>query len=116
MTVSKSTGLVTTILALLNAQFGGSIMVLPLLALEVGWLPLLLLVLLTVVANWYSCHLILQHLGQENDAGAVINNHFKNSPLIILLYHLSSAGGLLTACMVYFKLIVIQVEQLILSG
>ena len=63
MTVEKSTNLVTTVLALLNAQFGGSIMVLPLLALQVGWLPLVAIVLLTVLANWYSCHLILLHLG-----------------------------------------------------
>jgi len=114
MTVAKNTNLLTTVLALLNAQFGGSIMVLPLLALQVGWFPLVLIVLLTVLANWYSCHLILLHLGSEDDAGAVISNHFRKSPLVILVYHLTSAGGLLTACMVYFKLIVIQVEELFL--
>lgn len=63
MTVAKGTSLCTTVLALLNAQFGGSIMVLPILALQVGVVPLLVIVLLTVIANWYSCHIILLHLG-----------------------------------------------------
>jgi hypothetical protein len=106
---------VTTVLALLNAQFGGSIMVLPLLALRVGWLPMLLIVLATVVANWYSCHLVLLHLGDEQDVGKVVSNHF-SSRLPIRAYNLAAALGLLTACMVYFKLVVIQVEGLLLGG
>ena len=116
MTVSKPTNLATTILALLNGQFGGSIMVLPLLALKVGWGYLFLIVLATVLVNWYSCSLVLLHLGNETDVGKVVSNHFKDNKLAIRLYNVSTALGLLTACVVYFKLIVIQVEGLMLAG
>lgn len=116
MTVTKSTSLSTTILALLNGQFGGSIMVLPLLALQAGWLPILFLVFLTVLVNWYSCNLVLLHLGPEKDVGRVVTNHFPNSKIPINAYNSAAALGLLTACMVYFKLIVIQIQGLFLEG
>jgi hypothetical protein len=63
MTISKPTGITTTILALLNGMFGGSIMVLPILALQVGWFYLALIIIMTTIVNWYSCHLVLLHLG-----------------------------------------------------
>ena len=116
MTVSKPTNLITTLLALLNGQFGGSIMVLPILALQVGWIPILIIVFITVVINWYSCHLVLLHLGNENAVGKVVTHHFKNNNLAIKVYNLATALGLLTACMVYFKLITIQIEGLFLNN
>jgi hypothetical protein len=63
MTIAKSTSLPTTVLALLNGMFGGSIMILPLLSLKIGWLYISLIILTTALINWYSCHLVLLHLG-----------------------------------------------------
>jgi len=114
MTISKPTGLTTTVLALLNGMFGGSIMVLPILALQVGWFYLSLIVITTVIINWYSCHLVLMHLGNERDVGSVIINHFKKNKLVITAYNMTTTLGLLTALVVYFKLIVIQIEGLFL--
>lgn len=116
MTIAKSTNLATTVLALLNGMFGGSIMILPLLALKVGWFYLCLIVLVTVVVNWYSCHIVLMHLGNEKDIGMVISNHFKKSKFMITAYNLTTTLGLLTALTVYFKLILIQIEGLLFDG
>ena len=63
MTITKPTNLATTVLALLNGMFGGSIMVLPILALKIGWFYLCLIIVATVIVNWYSCHIVLLHLG-----------------------------------------------------
>lgn len=59
MTVSKPTNLPTTVLSLLNSMFGCSIMVLPLLSLALPWALLFPIVVATVLANWYSCQLVL---------------------------------------------------------
>lgn len=108
MTVSKPTNLPTTVFSLLNSMFGCSIMVLPLLSLTLSWPLLLPIVIVTVLANWYSCQLVIEHLGPWTDVGDLVRCHFHSS-FPKKLYDFAAALGLLTASTVYFKLIVLQI-------
>jgi|JI6StandDraft_1071083.scaffolds.fasta_scaffold01989_16 amino acid permease len=58
--MSSSNGL--TLVALLNAMIGSSILVLPLLMLKTGVITTAVLVLVSGVFSWYSCELTMQHI------------------------------------------------------
>jgi hypothetical protein len=48
--------------------------------------------------------------------GSVILNHFKKNKVVINAYNITTTLGLVTALVVYFKLIVIQIEGLLWGG
>lgn len=52
------------ILCIVNGMIGGLILLLPVMALESGWLLTLIVVLITGFISYYSCHLCLMHTGQ----------------------------------------------------
>jgi len=55
------------ILCIVNGMIGGLILILPVMALEGGWLMTMLVILMTGFISYYSCHLCLIHTGTEPD-------------------------------------------------
>jgi amino acid permease len=51
-----------TVVALMNAMIGGTILILPLLFLHAGFIPAMIATLITGIVNYYSCYICHQHL------------------------------------------------------
>lgn len=54
-------------LGLLNGMVGGTVLVLPLLGLETGYLLIPVVSLVYGLISWYTCYLLIIHLGQSNN-------------------------------------------------
>lgn len=93
-TPHKEMNFATTVVALVNGMIGGSILVLPLVALEGGWLYSLLVILFTGVFSWYSCHLSVIHLGDQKDLDHALLRHFNGSKFLKIFYDLCVWSGI----------------------
>ena len=74
------------ILSMVNGMIGGLILILPVMALEGGWLLTLLVILMTGFINYYSCYLCLIHTGEEPDLDISIEKHFWGNKTIRHFY------------------------------
>lgn len=57
---------------------GGTILVLPLLGMHTGYLLIPCVSLLIGFISYYTCHLIVLHLGESRNIREVILQHFNN--------------------------------------
>jgi hypothetical protein len=103
----------TTMVALVNGMIGGSILVLPLVSLQAGWLESILVILFTGVFSYYSCYLSILHLGDQVDLDHALLRHFNGSKFLKVFYDFCVWSGILLLLTLYFELIVIQWEGLI---
>lgn len=107
-TPHKEMGMATTVVALVNGMIGGSILVIPLVALQAGWLLTVLVILFTGVFSYYSCYLSIIHLGDQVDLDHALLRHFNGSKFLKIFYDFCVWSGILLLLTLYFELIVIQ--------
>lgn len=96
------------ILCIVNGMIGGLILILPVMALEGGWLMTLLVILMTGFISYYSCYLCLIHTGKEPDLDVSIEKHFWGSKKIRVFYEICILSTLLLIDILYYELIVLQ--------
>jgi amino acid permease len=65
-----------TVIGLTNGMIGGVILVLPLLALETGWLLILPVTIFSGFVSYYTCSLCLRHMKNYKDLDVAILHHF----------------------------------------
>lgn len=99
---TKLLGAGTTVLALINGMIGGSILVLPVNSLEVGWAPTLLIILLTGFFSFYTCFICIIHLGDQADLDSTLLRHFNGSKVFKVIYDFCVWAGLINLLMLYF--------------
>ena len=96
------------ILGMVNGMIGGLILLLPVFALNAGYILTLLIILVTCVFSYYSCYLCLIHLGDQSDLDFAIFRHFNGSRVAKVFYDLCVWSNLILIDMLYFGLITIQ--------
>ena len=101
------------ILCIVNGMIGGLILILPVMALESGWLLTLIVVLITGFISYYSCYLCLMHTGNEPDLDIAIFKHFDGNKKLKIFYEACILGNLLLIDILYYELIVLQWEGLV---
>lgn len=109
-----STSTSMTLVALMNAMIGGTILVLPLLYLKSGWLPSLFITIFTGVINYISCKICFDHLLSDNDLPASIYRHTKNR-IYPKIYDVAVFLSIQLILLLYFSLIVKQWDSILLS-
>jgi len=98
----------TTVVAIVNGMIGGSILVLPLVALDGGWAITLVVILITGFFSFYCCYLAMLHIGDQGDLDQALLRHFNGSKFLKVFYDFCVFIALLLLLMLYFDLIVIQ--------
>lgn len=94
-------------------MIGGTILVLPLLGLQTGYLLIPCVSLLYGAISFYTCYLIVLHLGECRSIKDVILEHFNNKFSALLVYNLIIGLSLAGILINYFQLIIKQVEGFI---
>lgn len=103
-----------TLVALMNAMIGGTILVLPLLYLKSGWLPSLVVTLITGIINYLSCKICFDHLLSDADLPDSIYRHTK-SKLYPKIYDVAVFLSVQLVLLLYFDLIIKQWDSIIIS-
>lgn len=97
-----------TVLSMVNGMIGGLILILPLLALEAGYILTLIILIVTGSFSYYSCYLCVIHMGDQPDLDFAILKHFNGNKYIKIFYDLCVWSNLILIDMLYFELITIQ--------
>jgi amino acid permease len=96
------------VLSLVNGMIGGLILILPVLALQGGYLSTFFVIGITGLFSYYSAKLCVLHIGNSSDLDMAIYKHFDNSKKMKVFYDLCVWANILLFCMLYFELITIQ--------
>lgn len=91
-----------TIVAMVNGMIGGLILLLPVFALNAGYLLTLIVILFTGIFSYYSCYLCLLHLGDQPDLDYTILRHFNGQRWVKIFYDLCVWLCLILVDMLYF--------------
>lgn len=75
-----------TVIAMVNGMIGGLILILPVMALESGWLLTLIVLIITGFISYYSCYLCVLHTGDDPDLDVAIERHFWNGRKVRVVY------------------------------
>lgn len=105
----------TTLVALLNAMIGGTILVLPMLFKSAGLIPSFIATLISALAGYYSCKICYDHVREGEDMPEAIFRH-TNSKLMSDLYDGLMWLSYLFILLLYFNLIVDQWKTLLNSS
>jgi amino acid permease len=102
-----------TLVALMNAMIGGTILVLPLLYLKAGWLPALVVTTITGIINYFSCKICFDHLLGDSDMPEAIYRHTK-SRVYPKVYDVAVFLSVQLVLLLYFDLIVKQWDSILM--
>lgn len=97
-----------TIVALVNGMIGGIILVMPILALKVGYLMIAPVVLVSGFFSYFSCLLCVRHLRDYKDLDEAMLKHFDNRRGFKIFYDVCIAVSIIVVLILYFDLICIQ--------
>lgn len=97
-----------TILGLLNGMIGGTILVLPLVGLQAGYVNIALICLVMGMIEFYIVYLIVLHLGKSNSLKECILAHFGNDYWYVKANSFLIWLGFAPLFFIYFRLIVLQ--------
>lgn len=98
---------------MVNGMIGGLILILPVLALNAGYLLSFIVILLTGLFSYYSCYLCVIHMGDQPDLDFAILRHFNGNKAMKVFYDLCVWSNLMLIDMLYFELIMMQWEGLV---
>lgn len=90
------------VVGMVNGMIGGVILVLPLLALQAGYLLSTLVILVSGLCSWYSCRLCVGHLGGYGDLDQAIMGHFGQSKALRVFYDAIVFLNLFLLLILYF--------------
>jgi hypothetical protein len=102
-----------TVVGMVNGMIGGLILILPVLALNAGYLLSFIVILLTGLFSYYSCYLCVIHMGDQPDLDFAILRHFNGNKAVKVFYDLCVWSNLMLIDMLYFELIMMQWEGLV---
>ena len=91
-----------TILGMVNGMIGGLILILPVYALQAGWVITLIVIFITCVFSFYSCYLCIIHMGDQKDLDYAILRHFNGAKWAKIAYDLCVWCNLILLALLYF--------------
>jgi len=100
---------VTTLVGLLNAMIGGSMLVLPVLGMDGGYLTIVIGCVLICAVTGYTAFLLVHHLGKAKNVKYLILGHFGNDHTYTTLYNCFIWFSFLSAMILYFNLFCVQI-------
>jgi hypothetical protein len=106
-------GEILAFLGLLNGMIGGTILVLPILGLDTGYLLIPCVSLIYGSISYYTCYLIVIHLGEAQNIREVVLEHFNNNNTVLIIYNFIIGFSIAGVLINYFQLIIKQVEGFI---
>ena len=98
---------------LLNYMIGGTVLILPILAMKSGYVNTILICLSMGYISYYTAILIVAHLGKSKDIKSSILAHFSNETIYLKVYSILIWLSFIPTFIVYFQLIVNQISGLI---
>lgn len=102
-----------TVIGMVNGMIGGLILILPVYALQAGYILTLIVIFATGIFSYYSCYLCIIHMGPEIDLDYAILRHFNGARWAKVFYDLCVWLNLILLALLYFELIMIQWQGLI---
>ena len=100
---------------MVNGMIGGLILILPVLALDAGYVLTLIVIFVTGIFSFYSCYLCVIHMGDQPDLDYAILRHFNGNRVVKIIYDLCVWSNLILIDMLYFELIILQWNGLVRS-
>lgn len=101
------------VIAMINGMIGGLILVLPILAMEAGYILSPIVIVITGFFSFYSCYLCIIHLGSHSDLDKAVFYHFWQSKAVKVFYDFLVFINLVFILLLYFSLIVQQWQGLV---
>ena len=97
-----------TVVGMVNGMIGGLILLLPIYALQSGYISTLIIIFLTGVFSYYSCYLCVIHMGDQPDLDYAVLRHFNGSRWPKIFYDICVWLNLILIDLLYFELIIAQ--------
>lgn len=91
-----------TVVGMVNGMIGGLILILPVLALDAGYILTFIVIFLTGIFSLYSCYLCVIHMGDQPDLDYAILRHFNGRKGIKYFYDICVWSNLILIDMLYF--------------
>jgi hypothetical protein len=102
----------TTLVGLINATIGGSMLMLPILSMKAGYLDWGFACIILCMVCMYTAYLLVKHLGKAKNIKYLILGHFKGDRLYTTIYNIVIWFSFMSSQIIYFKLFCIQIEGL----
>jgi hypothetical protein len=99
----------TTLIGILNATIGGSMLVIPILALDAGYVDWMIGCCVLAFVTCYTAYLLVKHLGKAKNIKYLILYHFKGDHTYTIIYNIVISFTFLSTMISYFKLFCIQI-------
>jgi hypothetical protein len=110
--IKMTIGTGTTLIGMVNAMIGGSILILPTLSLNAGYLDWIFGCLILFIITTYTASLLVKHLGKAPNIKYLILHHFKGDHFYTTIYNIVIWFSFMGALIIYFKLFCGQIEGL----
>lgn len=101
-----------TILGLANLMIGGIMLMIPILAIDAGYMDWITACLIMASATCYTAYLQVKHLGKANNIKELIINHFKGDHTYTNIYNIIIWSNFAVLVVIYFQLFCIQIQGL----
>lgn len=95
-------------LGVINGMVGSLVLLLPVLALQAGYITSLIGIIISGASCAFSSWIYFQHLGDEPDIGHALRQHFNYDSKAKLFYDFCAWLFIVLACVEYFQLIAAQ--------
>lgn len=106
-------GTTTTVIGLLNAMIGGSMLIIPIDGKDAGYLSWTIRCILIGGTTAYTAYLLVKHLGKAKNIKYLILAHFGQDRKYTTLYNCTIWFSFLSAMILYFSLFCVQIEGLL---
>lgn len=93
-------------------MIGGTILVLPLLGVVVGYMSVILITILLTMVSGYTAYLIVKHLGNADNINTAILDHFQGNHNYSVFYNFFISITFWSSIFGYFHLLVLQIKGL----
>jgi amino acid permease len=101
-----------TVLGFLNGMIGSTVLILPMLGIKSGYLGSTIVCILLGLAQFYSCYLLVLHIGKSNSLKDSVLEHFGNDYRYVKFYSFTFWLAFVLIFFTYFRLIVLQLVGL----
>lgn len=101
-----------TVIALVNGMIGGIILVMPIMALNTGYLLIAPLAIILGFFSYFSCLLCIRHLKNYSDLDEAVLKHFGDNRRYKILYDIIIVISMTVLLILYFNLICEQWESM----
>ncbi len=105
-------GTIPTVAGLVNAMIGGTMLVIPILAMNSGYLDWIIGCLVICCITFYTAYLLVHHLGKAKNIKYLILNHFGNDNTYTIIYNIVIWFSFATAMITYFQLFCVMIKGL----